>query len=183
MKGTSLQCRKCNRPRPEPDSEQSWRWMCPVCSRDDFTMSGEYTHCTDCGRKCDYATDPHWQMRFALAESGEQGGGGGDAQDQKRKRKKRGGKRQKKAPPPSEPGLVPAAGAESSEDSAGYTRPTAKRRSKFASGGRRASAPLIVARIAILPTMVSSVNPVQPTAIISAGWLDSCPRCDASKKL
>ena len=141
MKGTRMQCRKCNRPRPEPDSKKSWRWMCPECSRDDYTMGGEYTHCTDCNRRFNDATDPHWQMQFALAAAGEQGGGGGDAPDRKRK-KKRGGKRHKKAPLPSEPGLEPAVGAESSEDSAGYMRPVAKRRNKFASGGRRAPAPL-----------------------------------------
>ncbi len=106
-------------------------------------------------------------MQFAPAAAGEQGGGGGDAPDRKRK-KKCGGKRHKKAPLPSEPGLEPAAGAESSEDSAGYLRPVAKRRSKFASGGRRASAPLVVACIATLPTTVASVHQVQPTILISA---------------
>ena len=50
-------------------------------------------------------------------------------------------------------------------------RPSAKRKSKFASGGRRASAPLVVACIATLPTMVSSVNQAQPAAIFLAGWI------------
>ena len=147
--GTMPRCYKCNRlkpPHPGSAEFEDTRWMCTVCSTEEYTISGIYYNCPDCWEEFDPEVNL-WHFRkqkpvlakaskalgFTLTEPSApvdaQGGS-----HRRRPGKRRGGKRHKKQQP-SEPCLEPAAGADEvdeesfeSDDDETVRRPRAKPR-------------------------------------------------------
>ena len=151
--GEATKCYKCCRPKPSAEDcdYEHTRWKCTNCSTDEFTISGMFESCPDCGQEFDFSQD-WWAIPDQRTEADptlvmapEDVGAG----DQGKKPRKRGGKKHKKraVSQPRVPCPEPAAGADerfrshqesSSEEEVNYKR----RRASLASKGRGLVPPL-----------------------------------------